>query len=116
MAKKLADALMRKPPPESSELATLRAQLAAVTEAASSLIEAAVEYTDGGIYHYKGSDGNLKDVRYIEDKSSPSYYLKDVSMRSIREAAPFPAFPNDLDYPQLSFNVIISFQIDGENG
>lgn len=59
-----------------------------------------------------GVDGNLKDVRYIEDKSTPSYYLKDLAMRSIKEAAPFPAFPNNLDYPQLSFNVIISFQID----
>jgi len=63
-----------------------------------------------------GNDGNLKDVRYIDEKSSPSYYLKDVSLRSIQEAAPFPAFPRDLDYPRLSFNVIISFQIDNENG
>ncbi len=59
-----------------------------------------------------GSDGNLKDVRYIEERSTPSYYLKDISLRSMKEAAPFPPFPQDLDYPQLSFNVIISFQIE----
>lgn len=59
-----------------------------------------------------GTDGSLKDVRYIDDKSTPSYYLKDTAIRSIRESAPFPPFPRDLDYPQLSFNVIISFQID----
>jgi outer membrane biosynthesis protein TonB len=59
-----------------------------------------------------GKDGNLKEVRYIEDKSTPSYFLKDISLRSIKEAGPFPPFPDDLDYPQLSFNVIISFQFD----
>jgi len=59
------------------------------------------------------SDGSLKEVRYIEEKSTPSYYLKDISLRSIKAAAPFPAFPQDLDYPQLSFNVLISFQLEG---
>ena len=59
------------------------------------------------------ADGSLKEARYIEDKSAPSFYLKDISLRSIRAAAPFPAFPQDLDYPQLSFNVIISFQLEG---
>lgn len=60
-----------------------------------------------------GSRGELKDVRYIEERSTPSYYLKEISLRSVREAGPFPPFPGDLDYPQLSFNVIISFQIEG---
>jgi outer membrane biosynthesis protein TonB len=59
-----------------------------------------------------GSDGELKDVHYIEDRSAPSYYLKEIALRSIKEASPFPRFPQGLDYPQLSFNVIISFQID----
>ncbi|MGE5307676.1 MAG: energy transducer TonB [Deltaproteobacteria bacterium] len=59
-----------------------------------------------------GSDGRVKNVSYKEDRSTPSYYLKDIAMRSIQEAAPFPAFPQDLDYPQLSFNVIISFQYE----
>jgi outer membrane biosynthesis protein TonB len=60
-----------------------------------------------------GSRGELKDVRYIEERSTPSFYLKEISMRSVKEASPFPPFPGDLDYPQLSFNVIISFQIEG---
>ena len=59
------------------------------------------------------ADGSLKEAKYIEDKSTPSFYLKDISLRSIRAAAPFPSFPPDLDYPQLSFNVLISFQLEG---
>lgn len=57
-------------------------------------------------------DGSLRDVRLIEEKSTPSYYLRDIAARSIRAAAPFPPFPKELDYPQLSFNVIISFEIE----
>ena len=58
------------------------------------------------------SDGYLKDVRLVEDKSSPSAYLKEIALRSVRDASPFPNFPKDLDYPSLSFNVIISFEIE----
>jgi len=58
------------------------------------------------------SDGSLKAVQLIEEKSSPSTYLKEISLRSIKEAAPFPNFPKELDYPHLSFNVVISFEIE----
>lgn len=57
-------------------------------------------------------NGTLIDERLIPDKSSSSPYLKDVASRSIRSAQPFPQFPKELDYPQLSFNVIISFEIE----
>lgn len=57
-------------------------------------------------------DGFLKDMRLLEEKSSPDPYLRDTALQSIRDASPFPAFPKDLDYPQLSFNVAISFQIE----
>ena len=56
--------------------------------------------------------GVLNNVRLIEEKSSGDIYLREIAMRSIRDAAPFPPFPKDLDYPQLSFNVIISFTIE----
>ena len=58
------------------------------------------------------SNGILREVRLIEEKSSPNYYLRETALRSIRDASPFPLFPKDLDYPQLSFNVIISFEIE----
>jgi len=58
------------------------------------------------------SDGSLKTVQLIEEKSSSSPYLKETALRSIKEASPFPNFPKELDYPQLSFNVVISFEIE----
>jgi TonB family protein len=57
-------------------------------------------------------DGSLKTTRLVEEKSSFSPYLREVAMKSIQEASPFPVFPKELDYPQLSFNVVISFEIE----
>lgn len=58
------------------------------------------------------SDGSIKTVRLIEEKSSSSPYLRETALRSIKGASPFPIFPKELDYPQLSFNVVISFEIE----
>ncbi len=58
------------------------------------------------------NDGRIKDVRLVEDKTTVNDYLQKVAVRSIRDASPFPAFPKELDYPQLSFNIIISFEIE----
>lgn len=57
-------------------------------------------------------DGYIKDVRLIEDKTEASDYLKNIALKSVRSASPFPNFPKELDYPQLSFNIIISFEIE----
>jgi TonB family protein len=57
-------------------------------------------------------DGYIKEVRLIEEKSSSSAYLRETALRSIRDASPFPDFPKKLDYDQLSFNVIVSFEIE----
>jgi len=58
------------------------------------------------------ADGSLKEINVIEAKSSSSLYLKGVALRSIKESAPFPAFSKELNYPQLSFTVTISFEIE----
>ena len=58
------------------------------------------------------SDGYVKDVHLIEAKTNASDYLKGIASRSVRDASPFPNFPKELDYPQLSFNIIISFEIE----
>ncbi|MDD5566314.1 MAG: hypothetical protein PHG31_05450 [Candidatus Omnitrophica bacterium] len=57
-------------------------------------------------------DGSLREVKLHEDKSTGGFYLREVALRSIRNSAPFPSFPKELDYPQLSFNIIISFSIE----
>ena len=58
------------------------------------------------------SDGGIKEVKILDERSSDSAYLKDVSIKSIHDSSPYPAFPKELNYPQLSFNVIISYEVD----
>jgi len=57
------------------------------------------------------SNGSLKQIKLIEERSSATSYLKDVGFNSIQEASPFPSFPKDLRYPDLTFNVVISFEV-----
>jgi len=57
-------------------------------------------------------NGKLKDTRIIDEKSSANPYLKDVVLRSLKDTVIFPAFPKELDYPELSFSVTISFEIE----
>lgn len=56
-------------------------------------------------------DGSLKEAKIVEEKSSAANYLKEVALKSVSEASPYPVFPEGLSYPELSFNVIISFEI-----
>lgn len=59
------------------------------------------------------NDGRLNAVNLIEKKSSPSLYLKEIALKSIRAASPFPAFPSELkNYPQLSFHLVVSFEVE----
>jgi outer membrane biosynthesis protein TonB len=56
--------------------------------------------------------GLLKDVHLVEEKSSASENLREIALTSVINASPFPRFPKELDYPQLSFNVVISFEVE----
>ncbi len=58
------------------------------------------------------SQGALKRIKIIEERTRANQYLRQISMRSIEESNPFPPFPSDLSYPELSFNVIISYEIE----
>jgi TonB family protein len=58
------------------------------------------------------ANGQIKETRLLEDKSSADSYLREIALQSVKDASPFPYFPKELDYPQLSFNVIISFEVD----
>ncbi|MDD5465280.1 MAG: hypothetical protein PHP73_02940 [Candidatus Omnitrophica bacterium] len=57
-------------------------------------------------------DGYIKDARLVEEKTTAGEYLKEIALRSVKNASPFPDFPKELDYLQLSFNIIISFEIE----
>lgn len=58
------------------------------------------------------NDGYLKEARLVEERTTAKEYLKSIALRSIKDSSPFPNFPKELDYPQLSFNIIISFEIE----
>lgn len=58
------------------------------------------------------SKGDLKQIKLIEEKTSADKYLKEISLQSVKEAAPFSPFPKDLNYPELTFNISISFEVE----
>lgn len=58
------------------------------------------------------NDGMLRELLLIEERSYESAYLRETALRSVKDASPFPNFPADLDYPQLSFNLAITFEIE----
>ncbi len=56
------------------------------------------------------SQGVLQQIKIKEEKTLANNYLRDISLRSVREASPFPPFPKGFDYPEFTFNVLIAFQ------
>lgn len=56
------------------------------------------------------TSGMLRQVKIIEDKTFANDYLRRVALRSIKESNPFPPFPEGFDYPEFTFNLLISFQ------
>ena len=57
------------------------------------------------------STGTLERIKVKDERSKADNYLKQIAIKSVKECSPFPAFPKGLKYPELSFNVIISFEI-----
>ncbi|MBU1906376.1 MAG: hypothetical protein KJ923_05210 [Candidatus Omnitrophica bacterium] len=56
--------------------------------------------------------GALEEVRIMEERTASRSFLREVALSSVKDASPFPVFPKELDYPRLSFNVVISFEIE----
>ena len=71
------------------------------------------EYYAGEVYltFILTSDGAVKELKIIEERTTAGQYLRTIGLKSIKEANPFPPFPKDLRYPELTFNVVISFQV-----
>ena len=58
------------------------------------------------------SDGQLLDAKVNVGKSSKNEYLREIALKSVTDAAPYPEFPAKLkNNNKLSFNVIISFEL-----
>lgn len=81
-----------------------------IQKLASSFIDPDL-FQEGHVYltFILSANGTLDEVRILEEKTQANEHLRDVALRSIRESSPFPPFPEDLNYPELTFNVLISF-------
>ena len=56
------------------------------------------------IGHPVGADRKLVPYPEVLD------YLRSVALKSIKESNPFPPFPIGFNYPEFTFNLMISFQ------
>ncbi len=74
------------------------------------------DFASGEVYltFMLSSSGALNGVKIIREKTHSNTYVQNIGMRSIEESAPFPPFPPDLAFPELTFNVIISFELTDE--
>ena len=58
------------------------------------------------------SSGELLKVKVIDERSSDNRALRDIAINSIREASPFPSFLGGMGQYQITFNIIISFELN----
>ena len=59
------------------------------------------------------SDGRLENLAVKEKESLGSEFLRQIAIASIKDASPFPPFPDELKkYEHLQFSVSISFKND----
>jgi TonB family protein len=55
-------------------------------------------------------NGRIESI-YLDEESVRSKFLREIALRSIKEAAPFPSFPEELkSYNHLRFNISIYFK------
>lgn len=57
------------------------------------------------------ADGTLAEVRVLTGLSSHNAKLQKLGEDIIRKSQPFPPFPAGLDYPEMPFNMVISFAV-----
>lgn len=57
------------------------------------------------------SDGMLKEVKVLEDRSRANAYLLELGERIIQKAAPFDPFPKELKLPERTFKIKITYNI-----
>jgi outer membrane biosynthesis protein TonB len=56
------------------------------------------------------ANGSLVSVEADEPGSTNDKTLLDVSVRSVKDAAPFPAFPKALSLPKMTFDLVMNFK------
>lgn len=58
------------------------------------------------------SNGELLHIAIIDKRSEDDSLLRSIAINSVRDASPFPAFPQGMNQFQITFNVIISFELN----
>jgi|GEM_PF-924881 len=58
------------------------------------------------------SGGELLHIMIIDAKSAEDLLLRNLAINSIRDASPFPVFPEGMTQHQITFNVVISFELN----
>ena len=58
------------------------------------------------------ASGTLKKINIVEERTRANQHLRQISVRSVEESSSFPSFPKELSYPELSFNAIISYEVE----
>ncbi len=58
--------------------------------------------------------GVLEAARIISEKTNASEHLREISIRSLREASPFPAFLKGMNLIEYPFNIEIQYQVSDD--
>jgi len=58
------------------------------------------------------SNGELIHIMIMDNRSAKDLLLRDIAINSVRDASPFPVFPQGMNQYQITFNVIISFELN----
>ena len=69
-------------------------------------------FTDGeiSVSFVLSCDGNLMSVEIMPEISTNNTVLRETALQIVKNASPFPPFPDSLQKKQLTFNVVIYFR------
>ncbi len=55
------------------------------------------------------SDGTLKDIMIVNDRSTSDGFLRSAAFNAVKDASPFPVFPDNVNLSEITFTCEISF-------
>lgn len=58
------------------------------------------------------SSGKLLHIMVIDNRSTNNSMLRNIAIDSVKDASPFPSFPQGMNQYQITFNIIISFELN----